>query len=50
MPFFMALDGVYSITPTPFTDSGGIDEATRRRDRPRAGAAATQEGTEWTSV
>src|SRR5262245_66146021 len=28
---FMAFEGVYSIIPTAFTDSGDIDEASQRR-------------------
>jgi 4-hydroxy-tetrahydrodipicolinate synthase len=31
MPFSMAFEGVYSILPTAFTDSGDIDEASQRR-------------------
>jgi 4-hydroxy-tetrahydrodipicolinate synthase len=29
--YFMAFDGVYSIIPTAFTDSGDLDEASQRR-------------------
>jgi len=31
IPIFMAFQGVYSIIPTAFTDSGDIDEASQRR-------------------
>jgi len=31
MPYFMTFEGVYSIIPTAFTDSGDIDEAGQRR-------------------
>src|SRR5918996_922815 len=31
MPYFMAFEGVYSIIPTAFTDSGDLDTASQRR-------------------
>jgi 4-hydroxy-tetrahydrodipicolinate synthase len=31
IPYFMAFEGVYSIIPTAFTESGDLDEASQRR-------------------